>query len=138
MIGCLIFTLFAFLIGMIVLRVQHREKLTEKRKLRQHKSKRQGTRENIINFEDVSPENEVSFNQDINDLFVDDNKYCQNGRLKRRNVIEGNNIRTMTTQQPRMCLNSKKFDKIFLLVFPLTFSIYAGVYVLLFVEKFNM
>ena len=138
MIGCLIFTLFAFLIGMIVLRVQHGEKLTEKRKLRQHKSKRQSTREDIINFEDISPENEVSFKKDIKDVFMDDKEYCLNGRLKRRNVIEGNNIRTMTTQQPRMCLNSTKLDNIMLLVFPLTFFIYVGVYMLLFVKKFSI
>ena len=135
MIGCLTFSVFTFLIGMIVLRFQHREKLTEKRKLRQHKSKRQDTREDIINFEDVSPENEVSFNKDIKEVFVDDKEYCLNGRLKRRNVIEGNNIRT---QQPRMCLNSTKLDNIILLVFPLTFSIYVGVYVLLFVKEFNI
>ena len=135
MIGCLTFSVFTFLIGMIVLRFQHREKLTEKRKLRQHKSKRQDTREDIINFEDVSPENEVSFNKDIKEVFVDDKEYCLNGRLKRRNMIEGNNIRT---QQPRMCLNSTKLDNIILLVFPLTFSIYVGVYVLLFVKEFNI
>ena len=123
---------------MIVLRFQHREKLTEKRKLRQHKSKRQDTREDIINFEDVSPENEVSFNKDIKEVFVDDKEYCLNGRLKRRNVIEGNNIRTQQPQQLRMCLNSTKLDNIILLVFPFTFSIYVGVYVLLFVKEFNI
>ena len=135
MIGCLTFSVFTFLIGIIVLRFQHHEKLTEKRKVRQHKSKRQDTREDIINFEDVSPENEVSFNKDIKEVFVDDKEYCLNGRLKRRNMIEGNNIRT---QQPRMCLNSTKLDNIILLVFPLTFSIYVGVYVLLFVKEFNI
>ena len=137
MLGCLIFTFVAFSLCIAVIRLHQYEKMSAKRKRKMYQSNKLSLMHYANSLDDSSPDNEVLHKKNVKTLMEENEGHSLNkyGRHKRGNILEDHYRLTKTTQQHQKCLESTKLDYILLWAFPLTFFIFIGVYITLFVLK---
>ena len=138
MLGCLIFNLVAFSLSIVVLRLHQREQMLSKQKLKVYQSTQIDLRDDVIGISDSSHDNEGSFQKDIEMVLTDNNKrhyLNKRGQQNRRHVLDDDYHASAASQQRQNQLNSTKLDNILLWLFPLTFCIFLGAYLVLFALK---
>ena len=138
--GCLIFNLVAFSISIVVLRLHHRELMLSIQKLEVYQSTQIDPMDDVIGIRDRSPDNEVSFQKDIKVVLTDNKRHYLNkcSQQNRRHVLENDYHAATASQKHKTQLNSSKLDYIILLLFPLSFCIYVGAYIVFFILKFKV